>query len=290
MPSFAERLGKRAVRSLMQRDDLDSETRIELWNVFVILRDIFERVDTETFGADSTESDVLMAVWSWELKKPRDEIGSESAVWGEIKSRVLTGEWFDVLDIAEEVVKYLDKYKTSATKSFATVTAEAFNNRFERFLVAYRFVGFEVTPIDSAAEADAVTNAQLDAAAFAGVRHSLDRSISLLSDRQNPDYANSIKESISAVESIVRTITHESTLGVGLTRLEAAGLAIHPALKSAWSKMYGWTSDADGIRHAGLQGANVDQALAKYVLVVSSAFVSYLIEEGGKRGLLGSPK
>jgi len=286
MPSFAERLGRRPIRSVVQREELDEETRTELWNVFVVLRDILDQAYQDTYHRDSSRYDFLMALWTWEFKRARDEMKSESVVWSGLKSRVLTGEWFDVLDVIEAAIKYLDRYETSATSDLASAMVDAFNGRFEHFLVAYRFVSHELTPIDSSAEADAVAAAQVETSAFDGARHALDRAIVLLSDRQNPDYANSVKESISAVESIVRTVTQESTLGAGLARLEGAGLTIHPALKGSWSKMYGWVSDADGIRHAGLRGADVDQALAKYVLVTCSAFVSYLIEEARKRGLL----
>jgi hypothetical protein len=270
----------------MQREELDEETRTELWNVFVVLREILDKAYQDTYRGDSTRHEVLIALWTWEFKRPRDEMQSESTVWSGLKSRVLTGEWFDVLDVIEAALKYLDRYETSATSDLASAMVDAFNGRFEHFLVAYRFVGHELTPLDSSAEADAVAAAQVETSAFDGARHALDRAIVLLSDRQNPDYANSVKESISAVESIVRSVTQENTLGAGLGRLEGAGLTIHPALRGSWSKMYGWVSDADGIRHAGLRGADVDQALAKYMLVTCSAFVSYLIEEARKRGLL----
>jgi hypothetical protein len=126
----------------------------------------------------------------------------------------------------------------------------------------------------------------LDAASIAGARYALDRAVELLADRVSPDYPNSIKESISAVEAVVKKVTSEGTLGAGLSKMEAAGLAIHPALKSAWSKMYGWTSDDDGIRHGSIDPSEADQAIAKYMLVTCSAFVSYLTEEGRKVGLL----
>ena len=38
---------------------------------------------------------------------------------------------------------------------------------------------------------------------------------------------------------MVRKVTGEGQLASGLKKLEAAGLSIHPALKDAWSKMYG---------------------------------------------------
>lgn len=59
-------------------------------------------------------------------------------------------------------------------------------------------------------------------------------------------------------------------------------VTIHPALEGAWSKMYGWTSDAEGIRHAAVEAAEADQAIAKYMLITCSAFVTYLIESGRK--------
>lgn len=286
MTSFAERMGLRAVRSFIQRDDLDMETRTELWNVLVILREILRNIAEETYRTDTTERRLLEAVWAWEFKRPRDEMRSEGQVWADIKSSIISADWYDVLDLVEAVVKYLDRYETHASTDLRSIVAEAFNNSFERYLVGYRFIGNEVTPVDSTAESEAVVSAQEDTESIAGARHALDRAVELLADRQNPDYPNSIKESISAVESVIKKVTGEGTLGAGLGKLEAAGLTIHPALRSAWSKMYGWTSDADGIRHAGIEAANADQTLAKYVLVVCSAFVSYLIEEGRKKGLL----
>jgi hypothetical protein len=286
MTSFAERMGHRAARSLVQRDDLDMETRTELWNVLVVLRKFFGTIAEVTYRDDKTEAHVLEAVWAWQFKKPRDEMSSAVHVWGVIKSSIFEADWYDVLDLVEAIVKNLERYQTHASRHLPSLVPASFNNCFERYLVGYRFIGNEITPVDSTAEAEAVVSAQEDTNSIAGARHALQRAVELLADRNNPDYPNSIKESISAVESVIKKVTGEGTLGAGLGKLETAGLAIHPALKGAWSKMYGWTSDADGIRHAGIEAANADQALAKYVLVVCSAFVSYLIEEGRKKDLL----
>jgi hypothetical protein len=286
MTSFSERMGHRAPRSLVQRDALDTETRTELWNVLVVLREIFGSLAEKTYRADKTEIHVLEAVWARHFKQARDEMNGAAYVWGVIKSSIYKAEWHDVFDLLEAVVKNLERFKTTASSDLAILVPTWFNNCFERYLVGYRFIGNEITPVDSTAEAEAVVGAQETASDISGARHALDRAVELLADRSNPDYPNSIKESISAVESVVKKVTGEGTLGAGLGKLEAAGLSIHPALRGAWSKMYGWTSDADGIRHAGIEAAHADQALAKYVLVVCSAFVSYLIEEGRKTGLL----
>lgn len=286
MASFAERMGKRAVRSITQSDDLDTETRTELWNVFVVLRTILSEASSQSRWSDDTADNFLGAIWAWEFKKPRDEIQSDAQVWAGIKKLIGEADSYDVLDLIEESVKYLKRYETHYTKDVFATFVEAFNNRFEHFLVGYRFIGEELTPVDSTAEAEAVNAAIEDAGSLAGARHSLERATELLADRATPDYPNSIKESISAVEAVIKKVTGEGTLGKGLTKLEGSGLTIHPALKGAWSQMYGWTSDEDGIRHGGIEAADADQALAKYVLVTCSAFVSYLIEEGRKVSLL----
>lgn len=287
MPSFSERHGYKQVRNLIQRDELDDETRTELWNVLGTIQEIFEQIQARTsYAPDTTKDNVLLAIWTWEFKKARDEKPSDRRLWALVKTLVLTGEWWAVLDLIEAFVGYLDRYQTSETDELVGVITDAFNNRFEHFLVAYRFIGLEITPVDSSGEAEAIAEALENTASIPGARHSLERAVDLLADRQSPDYPNSIKESISAVEAVVKKVTGEGQLGAGLKKLEAAGLAIHPALKEAWSKMYGWTSDADGIRHAGIEAADADQAIAKYMLVTSSAFVSYLIEAGRKTGML----
>lgn len=49
--------------------------------------------------------------------------------------------------------------------------------------------------------------------------------------------------------------------------------------------MFGYTSDADGIRHGGEgEPVDLDPAFAKYMLVTCSAFVNYLAEEFGQDG------
>jgi len=278
MASFAERMGHRATRSVVQSESLDDETRVALWNVFSVIN---ETLDTDF------ESSFLTAVWMWEFHNTHDKRPStDHAVWMEVKFFILRREWWEVLDLIEAIVRHMARHADSYSKDVPNKVAEAFNLIFERFLVGYRFVGHEITPIDSTAEANAVVGAQEDATPIAGARHALDRAVELLADRQKPDYPNSIKESISAVEAVVKKVTGASDLGTGLKRLEEAGLTIHPALKSAWLKMYGWTSDDDGIRHGGIEAADADQALAKYMLVTCSGFVSYLIEEGRKNGLI----
>lgn len=137
MASFAERVGKRAPRSITQTNDLDLETRTELWNVFVALRDIFEEAGRRSNWDNKTAKNFLTSVWAWEFKRPRDEMESQGQVWSLIKRTMLEAEWFDVLNLIEETAKYLKRYAERYTDTVHETLTEAFNNRFEHFLVGY---------------------------------------------------------------------------------------------------------------------------------------------------------
>ena len=65
---------------------------------------------------------------------------------------------------------------------------------------------------------------------FPQVTAHLDSALTKLSSRDNPDYRNSIKESISAVESMASIVAgKKATLEDALRKPEGAG-RIHPAL------------------------------------------------------------
>jgi hypothetical protein len=148
----------------------------------------------------------------------------------------------------------------------------------------YRIVNNEVVEITSAVEIKEIEEAlrsPLDS-----VRSHLDTAIAHLSSRDNPDYRNSVKESISAVEALARAVSQEpkATLGQLIKTLESHA-GIHPALKSAFSSLYGYTSDEGGIRHSLLQEAKITKTEAAFMLVACSAFVNYVVSKAAEKGI-----
>lgn len=123
---------------------------------------------------------------------------------------------------------------------------------------------------------------------FHSVSTHIQKALTLYADRQNPDHENSIKESISAVEAMCCIITGmtgaSATLGAALKKLEDKGVVIHGAMRAAFSQLYGYASDEDGIRHGGIDFKNAPAEDAKYMLISCSAFVNYLIEKYSKIG------
>ena len=92
------------------------------------------------------------------------------------------------------------------------------------------------------------------------------------------DWAASVRESVHAVESVARQLNPKAaTVLPALKSLEAQS-ALHPALKGAFAKLYGYTSDEQGIRHALLekQQASVGMDEAVFMLGACASFASYL--------------
>lgn len=274
MARFSERYGFVEPRTLVQRDELDDETRLEIWNIFALLPSAF--ADQNAF---EHEEFVLETFWVATLKRPRDEAPSSQGMWRFVKQVILQGDFPACMDAIEAILDFFHQVQQPWVPSWEHVLIEAVNRRFERNLVAYRLIDLQLVPIDRQDEMDAVAEA-FDAAGpgSTSAQAHLRQAVSLLADREHPDYRNSIKESISAVEAVARSLTGAATLGAAIRALPSTGMETHKALLSAWSSMYGWTSDAGGLRHGDEEITEADQALAKYVLVTSSAFVTLLLD------------
>ncbi len=97
-----------------------------------------------------------------------------------------------------------------------------------------------------------------------------------------------MKESISAVEALCKLIASDAsaTLGTALDKIERQRtVPMHGSLKAAFKALYGYTSDASGIRHALKDEPDVELEDATYMLVTCSAFVNYLVEKARKAGI-----
>jgi AbiJ N-terminal domain 4 len=213
-------------------------------------------------------------LWAFYFKVPIDtRPGSRSSVNAEatlkhIRDHFFQCKWHEVYSFLEFVVLH--------TKNLQENLGDIFNTVLKEETAGYRFIDGLVAPVTSSLEVEALNEA-LSEARFKGVDQHLSRALELLSDRENPDYRNSIKEAISSVEAMARHIsdTPRATLGDALKTLEKKG-KLHPSLSGGFSKLYGYTSDASGIRHAMLDEPNLTQADAKYFLLSCTSFVNYL--------------
>jgi signal recognition particle GTPase len=188
-------------------------------------------------------------------------------------------EWYIIYDFIEVYLNYLN----NDTEKQRRVSND-FNNILESEVSAYRIVDNIVVPIVDEIEIKTIEKSMNTK--FENVNIHFSKALKLYSDRKNPDYENSIKESISAVEAMCCIITGESgksaTLCKTIKKLKQKGINIHGSMEAAISNLYGYTSDEDGIRHGGIDFKNAPSEDAKYMLVSCSAFVNYLIEKLSK--------
>ncbi len=150
--------------------------------------------------------------------------------------------------------------------------ASELNHIFERENSGYRLSDdCQLVPIANRQELDEVSEAQHSK--VDSVAHHMNKAVACFADREKPDYDNSIKEAVSAMEALAQKVTGEKkgTLGALSKKLD-----LHPSLREAVSKLYGYTSDG-GIRHAKKDGdPNVDFDTAKFVIVTASALINFI--------------
>lgn len=273
MRTFSERYGYKPVHEVIQVESMNSDLRNSLWNILQMGVWDSERFMYSQYGTPGIErfSELL---WAFHFKLPIDSRptygGSFSAsqTMQYIRKHFFGCSWDEVYSFLEFVVRH-QKQDNSELQGYL-------NKILEREMAGYRFIDGLVVPVTSPQEVDALNEAIGDSR-FKGAGQHLARSLELLSDRANPDYRNSIKEAISAVEAMARHVTGSprASLGDALKVLEKGG-KLHPSLSGGFSKLYGYTSDASGIRHAMQDEPNLTQADAKYFLLSCTSFVNYL--------------
>jgi len=281
MKLFSQRKGIKPVKSVMQVDSMDGDLRNGLWNALTFV--YWNQVEDDWIH-DYKKMDILFkTLWHSYFKKPLDTL---SSYWPEtykkIREYFFHCRWYEVYDFIEFIANnYPDEYNKVNPKFM-----DFCNSVLERELSAYRFVGDRITQITSEEEVSEIEEALEISKPLKAVNIHLRRALDLLADRKSPDYRNSVKESISAVEAICNLITkdNKATLGQALKKIEDK-VSLHPALKSAFSNLYGYASDAEGIRHALLDEPNLSFEDAKFMLVSCSAFINYLISKTSKAGI-----
>ncbi|NNA13699.1 hypothetical protein HBN71_21380 [Pseudomonas lundensis] len=97
-----------------------------------------------------------------------------------------------------------------------------------------------------------------------------------LSTHKDPE--NSIKESVSAFESVGRVLYEKSaTLGDVLSKMKKDG-SVPPMLVTVMEKFYAYANAAPGVRHGGTQMPMSAQMDAELGMHLSAAFIRYVIE------------
>jgi hypothetical protein len=272
--SFSERQGLKPARKILQTDSIDDALRNRLWNVLSRLLPSFMEGVSFRRQPKPYLHDFCGALWHSFFKIPIDSIPvMPDDALAQIRSYYFGCPWNEVYDFVEF---FLPRVSVSYTLDSNT---QAVNEVLASELSAYRLVAGRVVPISSEQEAQAVEKAiEQTRGPYSNSAGHLQQAVNLLARKPVPDFRNSIKESISAVEAISAVITGDKKAMLGdALKVISSRAPLHGALRSAFDKLYGYTSDADGIRHALMEESNLEQEDAIFMLAACSAFVSYLI-------------
>lgn len=260
---FSDRSGIRKLSTEVQYNSLDEETRINVRN-FII--NVLSRLHYDNPRLINND---LKIVYANLFVMPVDFYQNISFdnVKDDFDEILLKGTFDEVLDLIEGIMKIIH---------VNTITYQySINKIFEKNNVGYRMIDGKFVRITSSEEIIAI-NESLESKDI--ISEHLNKAVSLMSDRKKPDYENSIKESITAVECICCIICNKkATLGNVLKYMDSNSLIPHKSLLEGFNKLYGYVSDANGIRHAGnVGGPKSTFNEAKYMLVSCCAFINYL--------------
>jgi len=280
MPSFSQRHGLEPSEKPVQDTGLDTRTRNRLWNYC-------SRVVRE--WVDNTPSKCLFARLYYDEflgAKHSDLPDYRSHFTNRVEKDFSVLPYNKVYEILEFIAKFLyalderirEANRYSETKQTAADFTKKCNLILEAELSAFRFIGIELAKLTDKHELEEVQHAATASGVPEGTRTHIKQATRHYSNRDVPDFRNSVKESISAVEATAKWLAEDpsASCGTALTKIEQS-YGLHGALKSGFSSLYGWTSQDGGARHALMDRETITEADARYMLVSCSAFCNYLV-------------
>lgn len=270
---FSDRSDIFPINTEIQKESLDERVRTRLYNIFM---EYFKSVHSPQSVANLFLQEFYLTSYTYD---GRYNEGYGSYIFREaVNDTISNDHWANVLTFIEFWFQLTSVSYEYEYQSYNQTLKGIINNIFESEFVGYRLIDSRITPIISDIEILAIEESLQNPSSE--VKTHIKKSLEKLSNREKPDYENSIKESISSVEAMANIITggHNATLGKALEQLEKNGVYIHPSLKQSFKTLFGYTSDSTGIRHAGAiggKGSTFEEA--QFMLITCSAFNNYLL-------------
>jgi len=257
---------------MLKKDEMPESLRNRLWNT--IYDAFFIYLDDQAPDwalADMSEYKISRDIWLSFLNGDKYIFhkGPLSAVVDEINKKYHQLQWFAIYDFVEFVLSSCVQGKSKME------LASEINRVLQEEKAPYQVIDHKVSPpLGDEEMKKEIEKALTIPDKYQPVREHLSKALDKWADRKNPDYKNSIGESIKAVECLVTILLgKDGTLGKLIDELD-----IHPALRAGFSNLYGWRSDESGVGHGKFkEPLSCDEPEARYMLVTCSAFINYLI-------------
>jgi len=264
MELFSHRQGYKKIRDELQTDSFDQETSNKLW-------DIISAMITNANCKDLIQK-FLKILYVEVLNKTADATPKMYLSTMLVKGtsyEELKFHWFENFTFNQK----MDAIEILACVFNGMSIQKEFNEKFKELLVPYRILeNRKIIKVDSEEEYKAIEQATKETG-------HIDKVAGLLFDRKNPDYRNSIKESILAVEEVCGAISGSSKDFKPCVDIIGKKMKMHEKFKDSLKNMYDFCSDEKGVRHSGSTQSDIDFEDAKFVLVFCSSAINYLKEK-----------
>jgi HEPN domain-containing protein len=278
--TFAQRENGAPVPQQMKRDELSRALRVRLYE----LLQLAVGFDTaRTVGGVSIEGEwqnIFYALHRDYHERMTDQFSTDyKMLMSEVKLVIEQGQFHKVYGLLEFILRH-EACPPGLPVRLDEILAETH--------AAYRIVaGDTFLPYTSDEEVAVVVEAlgDLHEPQFEGAHTHYKSAVEALTAG---NYADSMRESIHAVESVVKLLSGEATLQDGVKELAKKG-HLHATIQGAIEKIAAWTNGVAGIRHAKKAGEAepaVDEDDAVYMLGLCGSTVSYLKRVGTKAGLI----
>jgi len=275
--TFSQAQGYEEIPGPLELGELPREARTHIWNIF--------------YGSlkQSSETDILGGRWivgSWQeiLREkhvshdilPLDDWHPDfGPVCEGLRADIETMPLNKVFDLLQFIMRH---------PKCPTLFIVRMKDAFTKSMLAYKIdQGKPPTIVPSVTEEEGQAIVEsLKTLRQAGLRGGTEHLRNACDRINEGDWSGSVRESIHTVESVARMLAPGAdTLKPALASIEKHG-GLHPALKGALSKLYGYTSNEQGIRHPLLDGGKAKVGMDEAVLMLGAcaSFASYLSRKG----------
>jgi hypothetical protein len=275
--NFSERNGVRSAAHQLSHTFIDDQAREELWAVLFVslFNPMKPLLGHWWFRTKIAEEFVLSARRGIGVRLDSFPEHWET-ILNEFRHEMFRREWWGVYDFLEVMLRNApntrwlplqDRLRSALDESLQTLGGH------------FSVVGTEIVPRISPNEVAAI-NLAISSDQAAWNKH-LERAISLYKQRPNGDFRNSVKESLSAVEAIVRSFAGDETGNLGELCNQLKGKKeLNTNLATSLSQLYWYASGFGGARHA-LKPSQIEAGQeivledARLILVCCAGWVNY---------------
>lgn len=257
---FSKRYAQKSPNPPVQKESMNIDLRTSLWNCLNIH---YWYKYPSTDNSLGKFKSLFQSYWLDVLKKPIDDVPYKFIhALQELRAYFFECEWSKVYDIIETTSAH---FPSEQFQQDCNIFLEEENS-------AYRFIDSKIVEITSDIEIETLEQALENLHKFPKAYKHLKQALNFLTHSKDRSYRHSMSESINAIEDIARNITGDPNATLGKA---AKALNLHKALQDSLSNLYGYASDQ--IRHAMKSESEIPYEDAKFILVLSSSFMNYIL-------------